>query len=214
MSANGGSDPGPDVRSYGDAAVLVEPSAPEQVLALRDALSGPGWVRELVPAARTLLVCFDPAAIDAAGVRAAVRAAAVDRASGAAPAPSGLRIELPVHYDGADLDAVAAEAGCSVAALVQRHSGGRYTVAFCGFAPGFAYLTGLDPALRLPRLASPRTSVPAGSVAIAGEFTGVYPRSSPGGWRLLGHTPVTLWDAARTPPALLVPGTQVQFVPQ
>lgn len=217
MSAGGGApgDTDFDIRAYGDAAVLVEPSAPEQVLALHDALSGQAWVRETVPAARTLLVCFDPSATDAAAVPAAVRAVAaagtVSPTSAAAPGPP---VEVPVHYDGADLEAAAAEAGCSVAALVELHSGGDYTVAFCGFAPGFAYLTGLDPALWLPRLASPRTSVPAGSVAIAGEFTGVYPRSSPGGWRLLGRTPVTLWDVARTPPALLVPGTRVRFVPR
>jgi KipI family sensor histidine kinase inhibitor len=212
----GGSAPGADrldIRAYGDTALLVEPGRPEQVLALRDALRARGWAGELVPAARTLLVGFDPSSTDAAAVRAAVRAAAAGLGRASAPAP-GPWVELPVHYDGADLESVAAAAGCSVAALVERHSGGDYTVAFCGFAPGFAYLTGLDPALWLPRLASPRTSVPAGSVAIAGEFTGVYPRSSPGGWRLLGRTPVTLWDAARTPPALLVPGTRVRFVPR
>jgi KipI family sensor histidine kinase inhibitor len=213
----GGSAPGDadrvDVRAYGDAAVLVEPARPDQVLALRDALRAQGWAGELVPAARTLLAGFDPSSTDASAACAAVRAAAgaVDRSAAAEPGPL---VELPVHYDGADLESVATEAGCSVAALAERHSGGEYTVAFCGFAPGFAYLTGLDPALWLPRLASPRTSVPAGSVAIAGEFTGVYPRSSPGGWRLLGSTPVTLWDAARTPPALLVPGTRVRFVPR
>jgi KipI family sensor histidine kinase inhibitor len=86
-------------------------------------------------------------------------------------------------------------------------------VGFCGFAPGFAYLTGLDPALHLPRLATPRTAVPAGAVGIAGEFSGVYPRSSPGGWRLLGTTSAVVWDPQREPPALLVPGTRVRFRP-
>jgi KipI family sensor histidine kinase inhibitor len=127
---------------------------------------------------------------------------------------AGAVVELPVRYDGADLIPLAAELGCSPEALLQRHAAGEYTVAFCGFAPGFAYLSGLDPALHVPRLASPRTAVPAGSVAIAGEYTGVYPRSSPGGWRLLGRTDAVLWDLDREPPALLTPGTRVRFVPR
>ncbi len=91
------------------------------------------------------------------------------------------------------------------------HSGAGYTVRFCGFAPGFAYLDGLDPRLHVPRRDDPRTSIPAGSVAIAGEFAGVYPRASPGGWRLLGRTDASLWDVDRDPPALLTPGTRVRF---
>ncbi len=98
--------------------------------------------------------------------------------------------------------------------LVARHSEPRYVVAFCGFAPGFAYLSGLDERLHVARRAEPRTRVPAGSVGIAGEFTGVYPRASPGGWRLLGRTDADLWNLARTPPALLVPGTRVRFRPR
>ena len=199
-----------DVRPYGDTALLVEPGEPERVLALREAVAALDGVLEVVPAARTLLVRFDPAATTPDLLRRAL-----EQLPGSDPrqVPAG-EVELPVHYDGADLDTVAAEVGCSVAALVQRHAAAPYTVAFCGFAPGFAYLTGLDPALHVPRLASPRTAVPAGSVAIAGEFTGVYPRSSPGGWRLLGRTDATLWDIARTPPALLPPGTRVRFVPR
>ncbi len=114
-------------------------------------------------------------------------------------------------YDGADLDDVADLCGMSVEALVARHSASEFEVAFCGFAPGFAYLSGLDPALVVPRLATPRTSVPAGSVAIADRWSAVYPRESPGGWRLIGRTSATVWDLGRTPPALLSPGSHVRF---
>ena len=112
-----------------------------------------------------------------------------------------------------DLPAVAAETGLTHDEVIGRHARGRYVVAFCGFAPGFAYLTGLDPQLHVPRLSEPRTRVPAGAVGIADEFTGVYPRPSPGGWRLLGRTAATLWDVERKPPALLVPGARVRFRP-
>ena len=200
------------VRPYGDTAVLVEPDDPATVLALREAVADVAGVLEAVPAARTLLVRFDPAVATAATVRAALDGA-LAAARSRPPEPS-VAVELAVRYDGADLDAVAAEVGCSVAALIERHTAAEYTVAFCGFSPGFAYLSGLEPALQVARLASPRTSVPAGSVAIAGEFTGVYPRSSPGGWRLLGRTDADLWDLRRTPPALLAPGTRVRFRPR
>ena len=100
------------------------------------------------------------------------------------------------------------------AELVRRHTAGRYTVAFIGFAPGFAYLTGLDPLLRLPRLETPRVRVPAGSVAIADQYTGIYPRPCPGGWQLIGSTELAVWDVTREPPALLTPGTVVRFEAQ
>ncbi|HZY76846.1 MAG TPA: allophanate hydrolase subunit 1 [Jatrophihabitantaceae bacterium] len=200
------------VRPYGDTAVLVEPDDPAAVLALREAVADVAGVLEAVPAARTLLVRFDPAVATAATVRAALDGA-LAAARSRPPEPS-VAVELAVRYDGADLDAVAGEVGCSVTALIERHTAAVYTVAFCGFSPGFAYLSGLEPALQVARLASPRTSVPAGSVAIAGEFTGVYPRSSPGGWRLLGRTDADLWDLRRTPPALLAPGTRVRFRPR
>jgi KipI family sensor histidine kinase inhibitor len=106
-----------------------------------------------------------------------------------------------VDYDGEDLDEAAALTGLSRDELIARHAAGSYTVAYLGFAPGFAYLTGLDPALHLPRLETPRTVVPAGSVAIAGPYASVYPASSPGGWRLLGRTDITLWDTRRDPPS-------------
>ncbi len=198
------------IRPYGDTAVLVEPPEPGQVLAVCAAVARLPGMLEVVPAARTLLARFDPrrCGIDA------VRTALADVGEIPATDEAASAVELPVRYDGADLAAVAAEVGCGVDTLVARHSAAEYRVAFCGFAPGFAYLTGLDPALRVARLDVPRTSVPAGSVGIAGEFTGVYPRSSPGGWRLLGRTETPLWDLDRTPPALLVPGTRVRFRPQ
>ncbi|MEO6083409.1 MAG: 5-oxoprolinase subunit PxpB, partial [Umezawaea sp.] len=120
-------------------------------------------------------------------------------------------VRIPVHYDGPDLELVARTAGMSEAEVVSLHSGSEYEVAFCGFAPGFGYLVGLPEVLRQPRLDSPRTKVPAGSVAIAGEFTAAYPRATPGGWRLLGHTDATLFDASRDVPALLAPGDRVRF---
>jgi 5-oxoprolinase (ATP-hydrolysing) subunit B len=120
-------------------------------------------------------------------------------------------VVIPVVYDGEDLADVAAEAGLSVAEVVGRHSAGAYVSAFCGFAPGFAYLAGSDPALHVSRRSSPRTRIPPGSVAIAGEYTAVYPSASPGGWRLLGRTDVPVWDVERDPPNLLPPGTRVRF---
>lgn len=119
-------------------------------------------------------------------------------------------VEVPVTYDGEDLEAVADLLGESVEAVVRRHQETEWTSRFCGFAPGFAYLAGWD--LRVPRLVTPRTQVPAGSVALADGWCGVYPVASPGGWQLIGHTDVTLWDATHESPALLAPGTPVRFV--
>jgi 5-oxoprolinase (ATP-hydrolysing) subunit B len=194
---------------YGERAVLVEVSDPALLLGLSDIASRTAGVLESVPAARTLLVRFDPVVTSAEAVGAALESHRTDLRA----APPGDSVELAVHYDGADLASVAAEVGITVDGLIRRHTAADYTVAFCGFAPGFAYLSGLDPALHVGRLAEPRTEVPVGSVGVAGEFTGVYPRSSPGGWRLLGHTDAPLWDTAREPPALLTPGTRVRFRP-
>ena len=127
--------------------------------------------------------------------------------------PAGEPVTLDVEYDGDDLAGVALACGLSVQEAIDLHCGAEYTVAFCGFMPGFAYLVGLPPLLQLPRRSTPRTRVPAGSVAIAAEFAGVYPRESPGGWHLLGHTNAILWDDSRTPPAMLPPGTRVRFRP-
>lgn len=197
---------------YGDRAVLVEVASADGVLPLRDALLALDHpaVSCAVPAARTVLVEYEPALISPSDLADLVRDLA-DREVAPPPA-SASTVELPVRYDGVDLAAVALECGMSVDAVIDRHSEAVYRVQFCGFSPGFAYLTGLHPALHLPRLASPRSSVPQGSVAIAGEYAGVYPRSSPGGWRLLGQTSSTLFDLSLAQPALLTPGTIVRFV--
>ncbi len=194
-------------------AVLVELDDLDHVIGLHAALRReppPGTV-ELVPAARTVLVVFDGAATTADRVTADIEGRDVEPADPAA-GQGGTPVQIPVVYDGADLREVAETAGLSEREVVTRHTGARYRVAFCGFAPGFAYLAGGDPALRVPRRDSPRTKVPAGSVGLADEFTGIYPREMPGGWRLVGRTDAVLWDLDRDPPALLPPGTPVRFV--
>lgn len=125
---------------------------------------------------------------------------------------AGREVEVPVVYDGPDLDAVAQHCGLEADEVVRRHVASRWTVAFAGFAPGFAYLSGGDPRLEVPRLERPRPRVEAGSVGLAGRFSGVYPRPSPGGWRLIGRTDAPLWDLDRDDPALLQPGDVVRFV--
>lgn len=193
----------------GPTAVLVDEldASPAAWSAGLRAIAPPGVV-DIVPAAATVLVrCQSPAALaDVLVVLAVVTAIADDDAT-------VVEIEIPVSYDGEDLAAVAETVGLTVGQVVERHSTAHYVAAFCGFAPGFAYLTGLPAELRLPRRATPRTSVPAGSVAIAAEYSAVYPRSSPGGWHLLGRTGLALFDPDRDPPALLAPGTRVRFVP-
>jgi 5-oxoprolinase (ATP-hydrolysing) subunit B len=200
---------------YGEHAVLVEAAEHEQPLALAATLAAAGApeIAELVPAARTVLVRFTPglARPDLATLLADPAAGTAGGSAGAADARSP--VELPVRYTGADLRQLADELGISATELVERHAHAEYTVAFCGFAPGFAYLTGLHRSLWAPRLAEPRTTVPAGSVGIAGQYTGVYPRPSPGGWRLIGQTDARLWDTDAEPPATLTPGRTVRFVP-
>jgi KipI family sensor histidine kinase inhibitor len=197
-----------DVRAYGRRELLVQPEQVANLLPFAAAASALPGVEEVVPAARTVLVvCVDSAAAErVAASLPAVQSAPADASTGATD-----EVVVDVTYDGADVQAVADEVGMSAAELVRRHADGHYVVAFCGFTPGFAYLSGLDPQLHVSRLADPRTRVPAGAVGIAGEFTGVYPRSSPGGWRLLGQTDARLWDVDRDPPALLSPGTRVRF---
>jgi len=201
----------PVVLDYGDRALLCECDTPDEVLALAQAVRDaalPG-VRDIVPAARTVLITLSgPDRQDAARRRLA------DLAVGPAPRPGGdapADLVLDVVYDGADLADVAALLGIGVDDVVAAHTGTAWRVGFSGFAPGFAYLIDGDPRLRVPRRAEPRTRVPAGAVGLAGEFSGVYPRESPGGWQLIGRTDAALWDPNRSPPALLVPGMWVRF---
>lgn len=194
---------------YGADAVLVECESLEEMSAVRVTVTAaqvPGVV-ELVPGARTVLIAAEPGSGALSAVRRAVEAADLTRP----PESDPRTVELEVHYDGEDLGLVADTAGLSVDEVVALHTGAEYTVAFTGFAPGFAYLTGLPEPLRQSRLDVPRTRVPAGSVGLAGEFTGVYPRSSPGGWRLLGRTDAVLFDPLADRPAVLAPGDRVRF---
>jgi KipI family sensor histidine kinase inhibitor len=135
-----------------------------------------------------------------------------ERAVVPGPEPEGRRVEIPVRYDGPDIDVVARLTGLSPEEVVSRHTRADHVVAFLGFQPGFAYLIGGDELLHVPRRDQPRTHVPGGSVAIAGPYSGVYPRESPGGWRLLGTTTTAMFDPARATPALLAPGDHVRFV--
>ena len=194
-----------------DAGLLVELDDLAGVLALYAALRDdpPPGVTGLVPAARTLLLHLDPARADADAVERRIRATAVSE-GGDGPDGAPL-VTIPVVYDGADLGDIAAHTGLSAAEVVAAHTGAEWTVAFCGFSPGFGYLAGGDPRLHVPRRTESRTRVPAGAVALAGEFTGVYPRESPGGWQLLGRTEVLTWDLDRDPPGLLRPGVRVRF---
>jgi KipI family sensor histidine kinase inhibitor len=198
------------VLPYGDRALLVEVPDLATVAAVRLALERsplPGQ-RDLVAAARTVLVVLDrpPSETDVASLRR-VRLDA-DDATGSARV-----VDLGVVFDGPDLAEVAGLTGRSVPALVEALTTPELTVAFVGFAPGFAYLTGLPPELHVPRRETPRTRVPAGAVGLAGPFAGAYPRASPGGWQLVGRTDAVLFDVDRDPPALLAPGIRVRFRP-
>lgn len=175
-------------------------------LALRE--RAPAGIVDIVPAAETVLVTCR----DAAGL-AAVRPSLAGVLSGPSERVVRRSVDVPVRYDGPDLAAVAAAVGLAEEVVVARHSGAEYRAAFCGFSPGFAYLTGLPVELQLPRRASPRTRVPAGAVAIASQYSAVYPRPSPGGWHLLGTTDVALFDPRADPPVLIQPGDRVRFVP-
>ncbi|WP_226364689.1 allophanate hydrolase subunit 1 [Pseudonocardia sp. ICBG162] len=199
------------VRRCGGRAVLLEvddaAGVAAVVAAVRDAALPE--VRELVPAARTVLVEVAPGA---ATERVVQVARAADPAAG--EAGTGTVHSLPVTYDGEDLALVAETAGLTVDEVVALHSGAEYRVDFCGFAPGFGYLSGLPEPLRQPRLESSRTAVPAGSVGIADVYSCVYPRRSPGGWRLIGRTDTVLFDPVADPPALFTPGDRVRFEPR
>ncbi|NEA34375.1 allophanate hydrolase subunit 1 [Streptomyces sp. SID13031] len=191
----------------GDRAVLVELEDLDEVLGYYAALSAvpPTGVIDIVPAARTVLVTTDGSDLDA-----------LTRLLRSVQPTDGVRadgdlLEIPVTYDGEDLPDLAELLGCSIEDVIKRHTSEDWTVAFCGFSPGFGYLTGTG-SWDIPRRKSPRTKVPTGAVALAGEFSGVYPRESPGGWQLLGHTDLKIFDQPRTPAALFHPGRRIRFV--
>lgn len=197
-------------RRVGHDALLVECADVVEVAATYAALvARADEVRatDIVPAARTVLL---DGLADVSRVAGIVEALAPARAT--APVTDARHVEIPVSYDGPDLDEVARQWQVSTAEVVGVHRDTDFVVAFCGFAPGFAYCTGLPRHLSVQRRHEPRTRVPAGSVALAGEFTGVYPTSSPGGWQLIGRTRLAVWRPEENPPALLPPGTRVRFV--
>lgn len=197
------------LRPCGDVGVLAELDGVAEVLALHAALkaSPPAGVVDLVPAARTLLVRIDPTQTTIEALSQALRQVEpAPRHIG----PSGI-VVLPTVYHGDDLEEVGVITGLGAEGVIRAHTHQLWTVAFSGFAPGFGYLVGEDERLHVPRRTDSRPCVPAGSVGLAGEFSGVYPRESPGGWQLIGRTTTQMWDLARDPPALLTPGTKVQF---
>ena len=204
---------GNSILDYGDHALIVQCGSTAEVLAWAAALGGaalPGVV-DIVPGARTVLVKLDSPRYQGA-TRERLRKLRVT-ADSIPAAPDGRRADvvIDVVYDGPDLAEVASRTGLTTSQVIDAHCGTPWRVGFSGFAPGFAYLVDGDPRLQVPRRSEPRTSVPAGSVAIAGEFSAVYPRRSPGGWQLIGHTDTILWDIERPTPALLTQGMWVQF---
>jgi KipI family sensor histidine kinase inhibitor len=206
------------VRDYGDQALLLEFESTAEVLAWADALREADLlgVLDIVPASRSVLVKLAGPRYQAPTRQRLGKLCVTARAVSGVTAPIDGRadIEIDVVYDGADLSEVARLTGLSTDQVIAAHTGTLWRVGFGGFVPGFAYLIGGDGRLEVPRQSEPRTRVPAGSVALAGEFSGVYPRESPGGWQLIGHTSkdtAELWDVDRDPPALLRPGMWVQF---
>ncbi|OBB78117.1 allophanate hydrolase subunit 1 [Mycobacterium sp. 852014-52144_SCH5372336] len=203
------------IRDYGDRALLLEFGTTAEVLAWNEAIRRadlPGVV-DIVPAARTVLVKLAEPRYQAPTRQrlGGLRIDADPEAELTPPAGGRADLTIDVVYDGPDLDEVARLTGLTRDDVVAAHTGSMWRVAFGGFAPGFAYLVGGDRRLEVPRRSEPRTKVPAGAVGLAGEFSGVYPRESPGGWQLIGRTSAVLWDIDRDNPALLTSGMWVQF---
>ncbi|SNR32751.1 5-oxoprolinase/urea amidolyase family protein [Paracoccus sediminis] len=197
----------------GPRTLLVELADLDETLGLFDALRAdpPPGMAEVIPAARTLMIRMAPGCAADAAMAAAILARRPAPGTQRDPGPVET-VEIPMTYDGADLADVAAHRGLTVAQVIAAHQAATWTVAFCGFAPGFAYMTCDDPLFDLPRRAAPRTWIPAGSVALASRFCGVYPQDTPGGWQLIGTTRLPMWDLSRDPPALLRPGLRARFV--
>jgi KipI family sensor histidine kinase inhibitor len=199
------------VLDYGDQALLLQFDSSAAVLAWTTALHEatlPG-VLDIVPASRSVLVKLDSPRYQSV-TRHRLRTLRVTPEAVQA-APPDERTVIDVVYDGADLAEVADHTGMTTAQVINAHTASPWRVGFGGSAPGFAYLVGGDPRLKIPRRSHPRPSVPAGTVGLAGEFSGIYPRQSPGWWQLIGHTDAVLWNTNRPDPALLTPGTWVQF---
>jgi len=202
-------------RDVVDGAGLVdfpgesEQASNERAVALSDALTShpPSGLWAAIPAASTLLLLFDPLRVSAATLQSHL----IHSGEATFRPPSRRQLRVPVHYGGPDLSDLARERSMTEEQVIALHAEGRYRVAFLGFAPGFAYLTGLSRELHAPRLATPRTRVPAGSLAIGGPYTGIYPDETPGGWRLIGRSPANLFDFDRDPPSLFAPGDEVSF---
>ncbi|MEU2037849.1 5-oxoprolinase subunit B family protein [Nocardia niwae] len=209
------------IRAAGDRALLITPQRRDMVAELVAALRArpvPG-VQDLLPAAETVLLTLDSPG-DAEAVRRALTTLLValhaERPVSRGTLPdSAFRadpVSIPVRYDGADLDEVARMLEVTPAEVIAAHTGTVWRCAFVGFAPGFGYLESPDGRLSVPRRAQARTSIPAGAVALAGGYSAVYPRSTPGGWQLIGTTDLRMWDAERDPPALIRAGATVRFI--
>jgi KipI family sensor histidine kinase inhibitor len=202
---------GNTVLDYGDQALMVQCGSTAEVLAWANALRGAAWpgVIDIVAAARTVLVKLDGPRCQGV-IRQRLRKLRVD-VNEVARADRRADVVIDVVYEGPDLAEVASHTGLTTAQVINAHIATPWRVGFAGSVPGFAYLVDGDPRLRVPRRSDPRTSVPAGSVALAGEFSAIYPRRSPGGWQLIGHTDAVMWDIERPDPALLTQGMWVQF---
>jgi KipI family sensor histidine kinase inhibitor len=191
---------------YGSAAVLLECADLDEAIGLLAPVRKHPKITEVIPGARTLLLRLRAPLTESDRHNLLTLPSAPPAKLAAVP------IVIKVDYSGPDLDGVARHLGCEAEEVVALHSGQLWTVGFCGFAPGFGYLYGEHDRLRVPRLESPRTSVPAGAVGLADQWSGIYPRSGPGGWQLIGHTDAALWNLDHDPPALLQPGSRVRFV--
>lgn len=198
------------IHAYGDRALLVECDSTDVALAVTSQVrlaEIPGVI-DVVPAARTVLIELTHPRFQAAARR---RLARLDSESVSGTGSSEADVVIDVVYDGVDLAEVATLTGLDAPTVIEAHTATTWRVGFCGFAPGFAYLIDGDPRLQVPRKSEPRIRVPAGAVGLAGEFSGIYPRESPGGWQLIGHTEAPIWDVHRPEPALLTPGMRVRF---
>jgi KipI family sensor histidine kinase inhibitor len=194
------------VSAYGWQAALIECN-PNEVSALNSACLQSELFIEVVPAECTVLVCWD-GELTIGRIEKLVTAVKPE-----SEVNTGRLVEIPVRYDGQDLDEVAKLTGLSKSKVIELHSSTTFTAAFAGFAPGFMYCVGLPEVLQLPRRSTPRVKVPAGSLAMADTYTAIYPLNSPGGWNLIGTTDVQMFDASAQQPSLLLPGDRVRFVP-